>query len=255
MRLFINSLLSANNNQQQTPVFLLIGGQSNTGTNGTAVSDQYPTGRVDYSLMPSELKGEQENQKIWNGIGWDNFNHPATDQYGWINNFLHTLNNEGYEPYIYKWGQGGNQLTPGHSPYTSYPRDTLKDNGLNAWNNFKTLHPDGDFVFLWCQGYTDALDLTNTDNYDTTLSNWFAEVRTHFSLPNMKIIFNGISDNATGATYRSTLKNKQIDVANESVNNIFVDADGMDFQDVAHFSNIGVIELSDAYFNKFNLFV
>lgn len=234
-------------------VFLLIGGQSNTGTNGHAVNDQYPMGRVAYSLLPKYLRGEQINQKIWNGAGWDNFEQPNTDQYGWINHLLNRLNLVGCQPYIYKWGQGGTQLTAGSSPFPSYNRNILKDYGLPAWNQFKTENPDGVMLFLWNQGFTDALDLTNTNNYDTTLANWFAEVRSHFSLPTLKIMFNSLSNNATAATYRATLKTKQQTVAALSDNNIIIDADGMDYQsDESHFSEIGVQELGDAFFEKVN---
>lgn len=235
-----------------TPVFLLIGGQSNTGTNTTEVSNQYPMGRVNYSLIPSYLQGEQTDQKIWNGTDFSNFEQPTTEQYGWINHFLYLCNQKGFIPYIYKWGQGGNQLTTG-GPYSVYPREELKDNGLAAWNKFKTDYPDGEIAFLWCQGFTDALDLSNSQGYDVVLSDWFGEVRTHFSLPDMNVFFNGISDNASAATYRAILESKQIEVGNESTRNIFINANGLDFQDGAHYSNVGVKGLADRYFEKFIL--
>lgn len=240
--------------------FYLIGSQSNGGTNSSNVTDQTPTGRVDYSLIPSELEGVQ-NYSVWDGSGFSPFTHTIGNEYGWINHFLKDFSDLGNEVSFYKYGRGGNQLTVG-SPYANYPRTVLKVNGLNAWNFFKQNNTNPEIRFIWCQGYTDGLIEANALNYGAheptnpnhatggVLGAWFQEVRDHFGEPNMKIYYNELSNNAIGSTYRDLIKLGQQYVSTLSENNILVPSDDLDFQDTAHYSNIGVVGLASNYLDK-----
>ena len=249
---FLQAIMSDNTPAEATQDFFLIGGQSNVGTNSNLVTVPTPTGRVLYSLMPISLTGVQP-YKVWGGTNSIDFIHRVNDQYGWINHLLRDIADTGQSLSFYKYGLGGSQLTAGSVPYMSYGRTNLKNNGLNAWNNFKANNANPRLIFLWCQGFTDGLNEANSNGYDVTLSDWFAEVRAHFSEPNMPIIFNSLSNNATASTFRAIIKAKQIIVSNESINNILVDADNLDYQaDNSHFSNVGVVGLSDRYLVQYN---
>jgi hypothetical protein len=255
---FFCNTLSKNKNY-----FFLIGGQSNVGTNTNSVANQSPTGRVPYSNLPTALRATQTNTKVWDGTDFDtSYVHPLDDEYGWLNHFFYELNQLGYSVAFYKYGEGGRQLKAGSSPSLSYTRATLKSNAKAAWDYFDANNDNTECVFLWCQGYTDGLDETNSLDYGAhdiahpdhatggVLGAWFSEVRTHFSLPNMKIIYNTLSNNATGSTYRANIKLGQEYVDTLSANNYVIDADDLQFLDTAHFGATGVIDLANLYKNE-----
>lgn len=263
MMSFFQAILNSNNLQPigETQDFFLIGGQSNVGTNSNSI-DVTPTGRVPYSLIPSELTGTQP-YTVWDGTDFNLFTHTSSNDYGWINHFLKEVADSGKTFGFYKWGQGGRQLSL-DGPFTSYTRSTLKNNGLAAWNYFKSNNPNPRIIFLWCQGYTDGLDLTNALNYGAheasnpnhstggNLGAWFSEVRSHFTEPNMKIIYNTLSNNATGSTYRAEVKLGQEYVSTLSPYNVLVNADDLQFLDTAHFGATGVIGLADRFLTQYN---
>lgn len=254
---FFSQLYSTN--QPSVDYFFLVGGQSNTGTNTSPVAEQSPTGRVPYSNLPIELRSVQNKSLVWNGVDFSPYIHPNGDEYGWLNHFLYELNQLGHTVGFYKYGQGGNQLKEGNSPYTSYPRSTLKINGLNAWNAWRATKPNPQLIILWCQGYTDGLDETNSLDYGAhepanpdhetggVLGGWFLELRSHFNDPNVKIFYNTLSNNATGSTFRANVKLGQEYVATLSPNNIVINADDLQFLDAAHFGAQGVVDLANLY--------
>lgn len=223
----------------ETPDYLfLIGGQSNAG-------DAPATGRVAYNLMPSYLAAPQGNVKRWNGSVFGTYTHPNATQWGWMNEFLFRAGESSNKAvHYYKYGAGGTQLASG-GPYTQYNKATLKTNSLNAINAFKSQFPQGRVVFLWCQGYTDGLNETNSLAYGDNLSDWFEEVRAYWSQPNMLIMYDELSSNATGSTFRENIKAGQI--ANDGGINILIESDDCPYQDIAHYSDVGSIILGQRF--------
>ena len=205
------------------------------------MGDHPAMGRVPYNLMPSYLAATQENVKRWNGSIFTTYTHPNSIQWGWMNEFLYRASLRlDKSIYFYKYGAGGTQLASG-GPYTKYNNATLKTNGLNAINAFKSIFPEGIVVFLWCHGYTDGLNETNSLAYEDNLSDWFEELRTYWAQPNMVILYDELSNNATGSTFRANIKTGQ--AANDGGLNKMVESDDCAYLDIAHYSDAGSILL------------
>jgi hypothetical protein len=223
----------------------IIGGQSNVG-------DAPATGRVSYSLMPSYLTTAQNVYQYNVGAStFDKYTHPNAIQWGWMNEFLYRVSLRLQDDiYFYKYGAGGTQLASG-GPYGQYNKTKLKTEGLAAINRFKTLYPTGKVVFLWCHGYTDGLNATNATNYVANLAAFFAEVRSYWSLPSLLILYDKLSTNATGSTYRTDIRAGQTTVDGQLVGgqdrNVIVNADDCPYQDVAHYSDSGCVTLGQRF--------
>lgn len=219
------------------------GGQSNLG-NAPA------TGRVAYNLMPTYLQATQPLVKQWvpASLSYVQYTHPTDVQWGFINEFLYRVSTRLNKTiHFYKYGQGGTQITGG-GPYPTYNKTTLKTNGLNAINNFKVAFPDGIVVFIWNLGFTDGLNLTNSLNYETNLTNFYAEMRAYWGLPNLLILSDELSNNATASTYRANVRAGQYAVdallTGGVKRNHLVDSDDCAYQaDQSHYSDAGSILL------------
>ena len=224
--------------EEAKDLFYLIGAQSNGG-------DAPAFGRVDYGLMPSELAAPQ-NAKVWNGSAYVNFQHPTGVQWGWINQMIYAIAQRTQKTvYFYKYAAGGTQLATG-GPYTSYNRNTLKVNGMNAWNAFKALFPNtAEMKVMWDQGYTDGLTESVSLNYGANAISWFNELRSYYSLADLQILYTKLSNNATGSPYRANVRAGQVSAQAASPYNILLDVDSAPYQDTAHYSNIGAIEVGD----------
>jgi hypothetical protein len=243
--------------------FFLIGGQSNVGTSEKPVTTHSNLGYLASSGMPAELTGTQLNVKVWNGSSFESFAPKAGKKYGWINHFLYTVGQSGKEISFFHYGKGGTQLNKfGDQPPIA--RRPLEKNGLLAWNHFKANNADARLIFLWCQGFSDGLNEQNSLEYGAheetnrnheaggVLGKWFNRIRKIFNEPNMPVIYNTVSNNAVGSTYRANMKAGQLYVGTLSENNIVVDADGLTFIDSAHFNAQGVSDLADRYVTAYN---
>ncbi len=244
--------------------FFLIGGQSNTGTSTKPASVHSNLGYLSPTNIPAELTGVQPNVNVWNGTGFEPFAPKAGLKYGWINHFLYNVGQLGAAISFYKFGIGGTQLIQ-TGPNPPIARRPLEKNGLLAWNHFKANNPNPRLIFLWCQGWSDGLDLQNSLDYGAhetsnlshnaggALGKYFNRLRKIFDAPDMIAIYNTVSNNALGSTYRANMKAGQLHVATLSPNNIVVDADGLTMTDnFAHFDAAGVSILADRYVTAYN---
>lgn len=227
--------------EENTDFIFLAGGQSNLG-NAPA------TGRVAYNLMPQYLQVAQPFVRQWNGSTFLSYLHPTDVQWGFINEFWYRASQRlNKNIYVYKFGQGGTQISSG-GPYAQYNRTTLKTNGLNAINAFKTLFPEGIVVFIWNLGFTDGLDLTNSNAYGASLSALYAELRAYWAIPDLLILSDELSNNALGSTYRANVRTGQYTVDAEltlgTKRNHLIDSDDCAYQaDISHYSDAGSILL------------
>ena len=217
----------------------LIGGQSNVGTNPA-------TGRVAYSLIPSYLAPNMPDVKYWNEV--DDFTTSYTqpnDQWGWSIEFWYSKSQE-VETNVVKYGKGGVQLAAGDSPHESFNRTIFKTYCLDALTKLQETKNNINIVMLWNQGYTDGLDETNSLAYDANLTAWFAEIRSHLSLPNMPIIYNRLHTDAS-STYKANVRTGQEN--NNGGLNVMFDSDSFELQvDGAHYSEVGAVELGQAFY-------
>lgn len=244
-----------------TQDFFLIGGQSNVGTSSLPFNLHSDLGYLKTD-MPAELTGEQLNVKVWNGTEFINFTPKPSAQYGWINFLLHDIGQAGKVISFYKFGIGGIQLNR-KGPNPIFPRQPLEKNGLQAWNYFKANNENSRLIFLWCQGFSDGLQLDISMDYgaqETThldhnsggvLGEYFNRIRRIFEVPTMHVIYNTLSNNATGSTYRENVKAGQLHASLSNYNNI-VDADNLTMLDSAHFDLQGNIDLADRYLTVYN---
>lgn len=231
--------------------FFLCGGQSNIGTNTTALLTGQ-TGRAPYASMPDFLKSQQEFVRVYYGLGFPKYTHEINADWGWLSKFLYDLGNQNQsDVFFYKFGQGGRQLSQTSGFGTIYERSILTRNGLAAWNIFKIKNKNPRIFFLWCQGETDASFEFTAIQYQQNLTDFFFQIRNLFN-QDMDIIYNNVSNNATGHTFRSIVSEAQFNVSLLSPKNHIVNADNLEFSDPSHFSSNGYLELSDRYLEKFN---
>jgi len=246
-----------------TQDFFFIGGQSNVGTSEKPVNVHSNLGYIHYAQIPSELLGVQLNVKVWNGTTFIDFEPKLNKNYGWINHLLRSIGQTGKVISFYQFGRGGTQLIK-TGPHPPIARRPLEKNGLLAWNHFKANNANPRLIFLWCQGWSDGLDLQNSLNYGAqestnkdyevggALGKYFNRIRRIFGEPEMQVIYNTVSSSATGSTYRVNMKAGQVYVGTLSPNNIVVDADNIAMADSAHFSASGVIDLANRYLTAYN---
>lgn len=221
-----------------THTLYLIGGQSNVGTNPA-------TGRVPFAQLPVYLQSEMVNVKLWDNV--DSFSesyNPPNVEWGWSNEFWYNAS-AGSDIYTVKFGQGGRQLAEGDSPYDSFDRALFKGYCLDALNNLKQIG-NPQVIMLWNQGYTDALDEPNSLAYGNNLNSWFAEMRAHLNIPSMPIIYNRLSADVA-PIYKNNVRAGQ--KANYSGNNTMINSDSFELQDVAHYSDLGSVDLGRSFYN------
>jgi hypothetical protein len=166
-------------------ILVLIGGQSNSGTDPA-------TGRVPYADMPTYLQATPTNIK-WVNVVASNYvlqdwTPDPAQQWGWLNQNLYTLTQE-YTNVIYsKRGLGGTTILPEH--LGNYPRADFISKMLygiaqadSAWGvgNY-------DVVMLWNQGETNGSTLADAQVYESALKEWFLEARG--MTVNIPIIYN-----------------------------------------------------------------
>lgn len=223
-------------------ILLIIGGQSNVGTDPA-------TGRIPYTNMPDLLKQAYTNvysYQLASGFptGFTLYQANSGREMGWLDYLLYRLSLVYKEVYFVKRGLGGSILGTGG---TLYPKSEFINKANSAItmmnssfgvNNYKK-------VFLWGQGETDALTQTNADNYESNLSDWFTQMRT--DVGDYPIIFNSVGDlQVTDFPFVSTVQQAQIN--NVSERNLLVTTGKAEL--LARFDNTTPYTLRDySHFN------
>lgn len=170
---------------RKTNILVLVGGQSNSGTDPA-------TGRVPYADMPSYLTATPTNIQWVNIVSsvytLQSWTPDPAQQWGWLNQTLFTLSQE-YSNVIWsKRGLGGTTILP--ERLGNYPRANFKAQTLYTIAQADAAWGAGtyDVVMLWNQGETNGATLADAQVYEAALKEWFLEARS--STVNIPIIYN-----------------------------------------------------------------
>ncbi|MFN3753306.1 hypothetical protein [Flavobacterium sp.] len=168
-------------------ILVLIGGQSNSGTDPA-------TGRVPYADMPTYLQGTPTNIKFVNVVmsayALQDWSPDPANQWGYLNQILYNLSNEYTNVIFSKRAIGGTDILPGH--LGNYNRDDFKAKSLYAISQADSQWGAGnyDVVVLWNLGETNGATLVGAQVFEDASKEWFLELRSQ--VVNLPIIYNKI---------------------------------------------------------------
>jgi hypothetical protein len=206
-------------------------------------------GNFSPSLLPASLQGEQQNIFQWDGSDFAVYNPNLKTFAGFPPYLLPKLRDYNGQPIYYQetWARG-TMLDQSGTPFLSYPKQTLLDESLAAYNKLKELFPISGIRIhvIWVQGYTDAQDETISLRYEDNLRDLFADLRTQFGNA-IKMHYNILNVNANGS-YVTNVRTAQTNVEDDSIYNIMYNFDSIGFDGV-HYTQPGFEEGANILFD------
>jgi hypothetical protein len=241
---------------EPTYVFLL-GGQSNmSGMTGT-------------SSLPADLKGKQQNVKIYLNPSMDGntsskgkwltletgFGFSGT-QFGPELSFAATLTKKypTIKLALYKSSVAGTDLDKQWRPpssggtvgtlYSSFVKE-LKA----AMISLKSSTTDSIIIkgMLWMQGESDAMNTSMANNYEKNLKNLIEDIRKEVAVPDMPFIAANIDEQTTWTSYK--IVNTAMNNLTTKMTNVITFPTKGFKTDKIHYQNEGMIALGDAFAN------
>jgi hypothetical protein len=152
---------------------------------------------------------------------------------------------------IIKYAVAGTALYNDWAPTTG-PQYTAFRNTVDA--GIAALHAAGHATeivgMLWHQGESDAIEGQH-NNYQTNLTNFIADIRSHYGVHLPFLLGETRLDDATLASELNVINNAKIAIADADAYTAFVEAADLSFQDRWHFTSASYMILGERFADGF----